>query len=87
MNQGLELVTQTKIAHDLAVGVNIRPPEIIQKTAALANHLEEAPPAVMVLHMSPEVVSEEVDSFGESRHLDPGGSGIRRMRSIFIEAR
>jgi hypothetical protein len=87
MGQDLELVTESEIIHDLAVGVNVRAPEIIEKTAALADHLQKSSSAVVVLHMNSEVFSEEVDPLGERRHLDPRGPCVRRMRPILIEAR
>jgi hypothetical protein len=69
--QGLELVPQPKIAYDLAVGLHVRTPQVVEKTAASANHLQETAAAMMVLHVSPEMVREEVDSLGEKDHLHP----------------
>jgi hypothetical protein len=82
-----ELVAEAKIAYDLAVGVHISAPKVCEKPASPANHFEQPTTSVMVLDVRPEMIGEEVDSFGEKCHLNFGGSGICWMLPIFIEAR
>jgi len=69
-------VTEAKIGYDLAVGVNVCSLEIVEETPPSADHFEKPAAAVMVLHVSPEMVREEVDSLGEQCHLNPGGARV-----------
>jgi hypothetical protein len=43
--------------------------EVIQKTAALADHLEEAAPGAVIFYVLLEMLGQVVDPFGEQGHL------------------
>jgi len=46
--------------------------QIIEKSAPLPDHHQQAPPAVVVMFVISEVLGEVVDLVGEQRHLDLG---------------
>src|SRR5436309_9761782 len=51
-------------------------PEVAEQAGALADHLEEAPPAGVVLLVELEVLVELVDPRGEQRDLDLRRAGV-----------
>lgn len=71
-----QLVAQAKLANELAIRVEIGALEVLQETAALANHLQESLPAVVVLGVRPEVIIQVVDPFREHRDLDLRRAGV-----------
>src|SRR5204863_967310 len=50
--------------------------EVVEERAALADHLEQAAAAVMVLVIALEVLGEVRDPLGEERDLDLGRAGV-----------
>ena len=70
------LATNTETANQLAVALYIATLHVIEQTAALADHLEEAAPRGVVLHVRLEVLGEVRDLLGEERDLDLGGARV-----------
>ena len=69
--------TQPELLDYLPVLIQMASPEIAEQPAAAANHLEKAPPAVLVLGVLPEMLCELVDSSRQERYLD-------RSRSVVV---
>ena len=54
----------------LPVAVDVCALQVVQKTAALANHLEETAAAMVVLLVHAEMISQVVDALREQRDLN-----------------
>jgi hypothetical protein len=81
------LVTETKVRDDLAVAFEVGALEVVEKSLAPADHLEQSTPAVMILGVSAEVVVEVVDVLGENRYLDLGRARVGAMRAVLFDCR
>jgi hypothetical protein len=68
----IALVTEPQFLNDLAVRLDIRPPQIVQQSATLAYHLQEAAATVVVFAVITEVIREIVDALGQDRDLNLG---------------
>jgi len=64
------LSTKTKASHYLVVALDVCTLQIIEQTAALRDHLEEAPPRVVILLMDFEMFGELVDPLAEQSYLN-----------------
>ena len=85
--QKICLVSETKVRDDLAVILEVCALEIVEKALALANHLQQAAPAVMILGFGAEMVGEVVDVLGENRYLDLGRTRIVCVRAVLFDCR
>jgi hypothetical protein len=57
-------VTQSKVANDLSVPVDVGTLEVLEEATPLAHHLQKATPTVVVPWMRLEVASQVVDPIG-----------------------
>ena len=73
--------------NDLSVSVDIRALQVVQKTAALAYHLEEPTSAVVILFVRAEMVGQIIDAFGEQRHLNVRRSSVGCVDLILLDRR
>lgn len=65
MSMTAKLVPETKILDQLPIALQIGPLHVLEKTAPLANHLEQPAAGVMVLLMRTEVIRQVVDPLGQ----------------------
>ena len=79
------LVTESKIGDDLAIALEVGPPEVSEQSFTSADHLEESAAAVMVLRVSAEVLGEVVDVLCENRNLDLCRAGISAVRAVLLD--
>src|SRR5687768_16483467 len=70
------LVTEPQFLNDLAVRLDVCPPQIVQQAPTLAYHLQEAAATVVVFAVLAEMIREVVDAFGQDRNLNLGGPGV-----------
>src|SRR5690349_15008756 len=61
--------------------------QIVEKTTALADHLEEAAARMVVLLVGFEVIGERIDALGEDRNLDFGRTRVNGLGGIFFDER
>ena len=80
-------MTEPELFDEAAVALEIVPLEVVQETASPTDHLQKTPPPMMVLVMRAEVIRERVDPPSQHRDLDPGRSGVRRMRLMLLHHR
>src|SRR3546814_18608513 len=59
--------------------------DLVQQPAALADHLQEALPGMMVLAVGLEVLGEVLDALGEEGDLDLGGAGVHVVGSVALD--
>jgi hypothetical protein len=79
------LVTEPQFLNDLAVRLHVRPPQIVQQSATLAYHLQEAAATVVVFAVITEMIREVVDAFCQDRNLNLGGPGVRLVDPVFLD--
>jgi hypothetical protein len=79
------LVTETQLLDELAIRLDVRSPQIIQQSAALAYHFQEATATVMVLAMLAEMIREVIDALGQYRNLDLRRTGIAFVRPVLLD--
>ena len=70
---------EPKLLDERSVRRQITSLEIGEQPASGADHLQQAPSAVMVLQMGAEVLGQGVDPLGKQCHLHLGGTGVAGM--------
>jgi hypothetical protein len=83
----LFLVTEPQFLNQLAVRLDIRSPEIVQQSATLAHHLQEAAATVVILAVVTEMIREVVDALGQDRNLNLCGPRISLMGPVLLDRR
>jgi hypothetical protein len=81
----LELLAQPELADELAVALEVRALQVIEKAAAAADEHEQPATRVMILLMDAEVLGQLVDSIGEHRDLNLGRAGVLRPVAEFLD--
>ena len=64
------LPAQAQTIDDLVVAFNIRSFQVIQQTASLRDHFQQAAPRMIVFLMGLEMLSEVVNSLAQKRDLN-----------------
>jgi hypothetical protein len=70
------ILAEFELLEQSAVALQVARLQIVEEAAALAHHLEQAAPAVVVLLVRLEVLGEGLDARCEKRDLDLGGAGV-----------
>jgi hypothetical protein len=76
---------QSQVADELTVPRDIGLLQILEETAPLADHLEQAAAAVVILHVSIEVSPKVVDASREEGDLDRGAATIVLVELILLD--
>jgi hypothetical protein len=79
------LVTEPQFLNDLAVRLDIRPPQIVQQSATLAYHLQEAAATVVVFAVITEMIREVVDALGQDRNLNLGRPSVALVNAMLLD--
>jgi hypothetical protein len=78
------LVTEPQLLNQLAVRFHIGPPQVIQKSASLAYHLQEAAATVVILAVFTEMFREVVDALRQDGNLNPRRTGVTFVRPMLL---
>jgi hypothetical protein len=81
------LVPESEFLDDLPVAFDVCTLEVVEQTTTLADHLEQATAAVMVLFVGAKVLGQVIDAFGENRNLNASRSGVGLVRPILLDGR
>jgi hypothetical protein len=81
------LVTEPQFLNQLAVSLDISPPQIVQQSATLAYHLQEAAATVVILAVFTEMIREVVDALGQDRDLNLGRPSVCLMGTVLLNCR
>src|SRR5438034_5702499 len=81
------LAPQPEALDQRPVALYVLPPEVLEQAAALANHLEQATPGVMVLFVGPEVLGQLLDALGQQGDLNLGRAGVGLAPPIIADQR
>jgi hypothetical protein len=79
------LMPQTQIVDELAVTRDVGVLQILEETTPLADHLEQAAAAVVILPVGIEVSPEVVDARREEGDLDWGAATIVRVELVLLD--
>jgi hypothetical protein len=79
------LLSETQFLDDSPVAFYLGRLEVIEKPAALAYHLEQAPSAMVVFLVDPEMLGQILDLLGEKRDLNLWRAGIVVVKSILVD--
>jgi len=67
-----ELSAQAELGEDLSISIDVFALQVIEKPAALADHHQQAAPAVVVVLVGTEMVGQMIDAIAQQGHLDLG---------------
>ena len=76
------LLTNSEFVDDRAVALGVGLLEVIQKTAATADHLQKPAPAVMIFRVRLEVLRQVADATREERDLHFGRPSVPVVRFV-----
>lgn len=79
------LIPETKVLNERAILLNVRTLQVVQKTTALADHLQETATPMVVLGVGTEVTRQVVDPLGEERNLYAGRTGIPFVGPVLVD--
>ena len=78
------LVTEPQFLNQQTVRLDFRPPQIVQQSATLAYHFQEAAATVVILAVVTEMIREVVDALGQYRNLNLRRPGVRLVDPVFL---
>ena len=81
------LSPQPKVCDEAAIPLDILVPEVLEKPPALADHHQQASPAVMVFLIDLQMLGEMADALGEQRNLNLGRTRVRVVQPMFFDNR
>src|SRR3954467_12087029 len=76
------LLTDAEALDQVRVAVRVLALQVVEKSAALADQLQQAAARVMVLRVRLEMVGQIADALAEERNLHFRGSGVALMGSV-----
>src|SRR4030095_13140399 len=76
---------QAQRVDELLVALEIRPAEVVEEPAALADHHQKATPRGVVVRVHLEVVVQVQDAAREQRDLNVRRPGITRVYAVFLD--
>ena len=79
------LLTKTQSGDQSTIAVDVLLAQIVQKVPALADHLQQAAAAVVVVDMGAQMISQLVDAVGQNGNLNLGGTGVALMGRILFD--
>ena len=78
------LLTQIQLFNDCAVTVDIGLLKVTEEVTSVADHLQHAATAVVILVVSLEVLGQSVDAMSKDRNLNLGRTGVTLVGSILL---
>lgn len=79
------LPSQPQACDQCAVSLHILPSQVVEQPASLAHHHQEASAAVMIAFVLTQMLGQMVDTFGEQRDLNLGGTGVAVMLTVLFD--
>ena len=75
-SDNLDLLSDAELGDDSSVTLDVVLCQVVQQTAALTDHLEQALTGVVVLLVDLQVLGELVDALGKDSDLNLGRTGV-----------
>src|SRR5688500_5440349 len=82
---GRRLMTKTQIVDQRAISLQIRLLEVVQQTAALADHHQQPATAVVILLVRAEVIGELVDPLRQQSDLDRRAAPVVLVQLVLLD--
>ena len=79
---GARLLADAQLGDNGAVTLDVLPGEVVEQTAALADHLVHAETAVVVLRVLLQMLGELADALGEDGDLDLRRTGVALVGGV-----
>jgi hypothetical protein len=79
------LFPETEIVDQLPVPIEVRSPEILEKSATTPDHLEESLPAVVVRFVLLEVSTQMIDALREEGDLHRGTPSVSLVKPVLFD--
>mgnify|MGYP001827791773 FL=1 len=67
-----ELSAQAESTDQLSITLDVFTLEVVEQATSLADHHQQAPPAVVVMFVGTEVLGQVIDTITQQGHLDLG---------------
>jgi hypothetical protein len=78
-------MTEAQIRDQLPISLQVLPPEVVQKTTATADHLEESPAAVVIFLMPLEVIPEVIYALRQESDLYRGTAPVTLVELVLLD--
>ena len=82
--RALKLLSEAELFDDCAVTLDVLLLKVSKELTAMADHLEKSATAVVVLVVLLKMLGKVLDSRGEKRDLDLGGSGVVLVNLVSV---
>ena len=79
------LLTDAQLGDDRTVTVDVLLSQIVQQAAALADHLQKAAAAVIIMDVGAQMLGKLVDAVGQDRNLDFRRTGVALMGRVLFD--
>jgi len=79
------LLADTEFRNDSTITLNVLLGEIVEKAAAMSDHLKKSKAAVIILLVNLKVLSQLRDTCGEDCNLNLGRARVSRVGAIFVD--
>ena len=79
------LLADAQLVDQSAVTLDVLLLQVVQQTAALADHLEQATTGVVVLGIQLQVSGQVSDALGQDSDLDLGGAGVGLVSTVCLD--
>jgi hypothetical protein len=80
---GYRLAAEAESTDDVPVALDVVVSDIVEKSPATADELQETPSGVMVTFVHLEMLGEVDDALAQNGDLDFVGSGVRLVETVF----
>ena len=78
------LATQSQIGDQLQVAVVLGAGQVVEQSAAAADHLEQSAAGVVVVLVAAQMFGHAIDALGEQRDLDIGRAGVAGVEPVLL---
>ena len=81
------LAAQTQVGDQLEVAIVLSAGQVVEQTASLADHLEQAAARVIVVLVAAQVFCQRIDTVGQQRDLDVCRASIGGVEPVLLNNR
>src|SRR5438876_9887448 len=80
----LSLAAQSEVGDQLQVTIVLGAGQVIEQSAAIADHLEQAAARVVVMLVRAQVLGQRIDTPGQQCDLDVGGASVAIVEPVLF---
>jgi hypothetical protein len=79
------LASQSQVGNELQIAIVLCAGQIVQKSAAAADHLEQSATRVIVVLVAPQVLGQSIDAVGEQSDLHVGRASVASVEPVLLD--